>query len=307
MSASPLIHLHIPKNGGTTLGRMIKVRLLMRPSRCWRDPVAAVGFPNVRQAERRMAFVHDLPPSRRRRVAFFEAHRGYGIHECLDAPPRYVTMLRDPVQRALSIYQVLRDELPGGMAPADFVAWDGGPDPRGGKYVWWVDNAHVRYLAAENGSIIDVPPGEVTRDMLDLAKSRVDTMDFVLLLERFDESVLRLSAGLGWSPMYYRRSNVAAVRLTPDAVREQDLAAIREHNRLDLELYDHARRRLERDLAGLDRLDARLERYRRGNARHAKLAAPLYATMPKVRSLLVTLREGRRSANAAPKVPPNES
>lgn len=284
----PLIHLHIPKNGGTTLSRTLKLHTLAWPPSHWIAPRIVLGHYDVAHGEPRMASIANLPVGQRRRVRFFEAHRGYGMHHRMGIEARYVTMLREPIERTLSVYRYIGERAPDGDM-AGFIHWASGPRKDGRANVWYVDNAQVRYLAAENGGIIDVPAGEVTRDMLNRAKQRVDeTLDWVLLLERFDESMVLLKHALNWRGCYYLASNVNRSRRAN--VEQQTLDCIRGYNELDLELYEHAKSRFERDLAAIPGLSHQLARYRRRNRLFSRLARPLYAVLPYTRPLVRRLR-----------------
>jgi Galactose-3-O-sulfotransferase len=90
--------------------------------------------------------------------------------------------------------------------------------------------------------------------------------------ERFDECPLLLRRKLGWASVLYRRENVA-----PAADRPPDpeaIAAIRERNRLDQDLYEHCARRVEKRVAAEGRsLERELRRFRVRNAVYGSLSA----------------------------------
>ncbi len=74
--------------------------------------------------------------------------------------------------------------------------------------VWWVDNAQVRYLAGTAGEIVDVPLGQCTRTMLDVAIERLDqSFAFVGIVEQFEASIVLLRRTLNWRGCYYVASN----------------------------------------------------------------------------------------------------
>ena len=60
------------------------------------------------------------------------------------------------------------------------------------------------------------------------------------LTERFDESFILLRHAMGWRLPMYMSVNAAGDSESP-SVDEDAIAAIRERNRLDLELYDFGR------------------------------------------------------------------
>lgn len=278
-----LIHLHIPKNAGTTLSRMVKLRLVTRPPTRVLDHDTILGFYNVSGLDERLQAIEKLPPGKQKRVRFFEAHCGYGVHDRLPSPNRYMTFIREPIDRTLSVYYHCRKE--GHIEPSvtleDFLSRL--PD----NPVWQTDNAQVRYLAGENGLIDTRPHGEVDSAMLELAKQRLDSMFFVGLMERFDESVLLLGRRLGWSRLCYGRSNVNPDRKRADQIDPGVRGLVEQRNEHDVELYNHARRLVERRIAEAGpALEQELVRFRKRNRRAAAVLNPLYDSLKKVRTTL---------------------
>jgi hypothetical protein len=280
---SLLIHLHIPKNAGTTLGRVFRMRLARRPGN-WLHLGQTLGLPHVRGAwTNRADALQALPERAQRRVRLFDAHGGWGMHERLprSEDARYFTFLRDPVDRTLSAYYYLRSRgrFDREMSIAEFAS---GPPVR--QLLWTVDNAHVRYLAANAGEIIDVEPGGVTRTMFDVAAERLqsDHMLVAGLTERFDASALLLTEVLGWSPPRYVRSNVTSDRRSREEIEPETIAMLEERNALDLELYELARAHLDRLIEARPGFQDRLVAFQASNMRYAKRMGPAYALVPRV-------------------------
>lgn len=86
-----VVFLHIPRTGGTTLTQIAK--RLYRP-----DQV-------LERAHERLA---EMPPADLARLRFIGGHLVYGVAERLPQGHVYVTLLRDPVERAISVYQFAR-------------------------------------------------------------------------------------------------------------------------------------------------------------------------------------------------------
>ena len=105
MSRAPLlIHLHIPKNAGTTLSRMVKIGLLLRPPTNLLREQSTLGMYSTPGTDARVEAIARLPERRRARVRFFEAHCGWGVHERLPRECAYFTLLREPNKRTLSVF-----------------------------------------------------------------------------------------------------------------------------------------------------------------------------------------------------------
>lgn len=263
-----LIHLHIPKNAGTSLGRAMKWRLLTRPP--WNLPrhASVLGFYFVPGFERRADRFVAASTRQRQRCRYFEAHCGWGVEERLGVAGRVLTWLREPVDRALSVYFHQREQ---GHIRSDLPleTWIDAPPP---TPIWHVDEGQVRHLAGERGAILDVPLGEVTREHLELAKRRLEQCFFVGTVERFAESAMLLGEALGWSRWAVGWSNRTASRRPPEEIDPAVLGRIAARCRLDAELHRHATGLLEARIAraGPD-LDRRLEAFRRRcEATHAR-------------------------------------
>jgi hypothetical protein len=284
-----LIHLHVPKTAGTTLSRMLRLKLLRWPPANWFDHATVMGYYNVPWLDRRYEIMRALPEHRQRRVRFFGSHHfGYGVHEHLPAmrSPVYFTFLRDPVERVISTYSFLKkeDRVPDGMSLMEFALQ---PTP---FRTFHFDNGQVRFLAGEHGDVVDVPFGACTPEMLDRACARLDEMFFVGIVEDFDASVCRFADRLGMRSMVYATSQQATNRLQRDDIEPATLAALRAMNELDQRAYDHAVMLHRAAVASYgDSFPDRVARFRARNDRHARTFGRLYDLLPKVRRLMERL------------------
>lgn len=282
-----LIHLHLPKNAGTTFSRMLKLRLLLRPPwRVLRHQVT-LGYYFVPGLDARVGRIEALPARKKRAVRFFEAHCGWGIHERLPEPSRYLTVIREPTDRTLSVFFFRKQQgkLPREARLEDWIA------ARPDQDVWHVDNGQVRYLAGEGGRILDVPIGEVTREHLERAKQRLEEMFYVAIMERFDESMVLFRRTLKWRRVSYGRSNVTKQRKKKDEITPEHRALIARHNELDTELYRFALALFERRIAASgEGFAEEVERFKRKNAAHNRRFGWVYELLPRARARLQKLR-----------------
>jgi hypothetical protein len=236
-----IIHLHIPKNAGTSLSRMMKMKLGFWPPANLVHHGTVLGYYYMKHADR-VERLRGLTPQGARRLRFVEAHGGFGLHEFIPRPCTYVTVLRQPLDRTVSSFYFQRQE---GLIKPDLPIerWIYEDHPH---RVWYADNAQVRYLAGERGEIVDVPNGQCTAAMLERAKQRL-AKEFLLfgLSERFDESMVLLRRRLGWRSCAYGRTNVTRRRRRVDELPVETLDLIRERNALDIDLYDWAAQRFQ--------------------------------------------------------------
>jgi hypothetical protein len=245
-----LLYLHIPKVGGTTLSNCIHYHCgAAEPHKAEADP----DYPGTYMFHEGVYYFWKgffkepdlaVPEYVRRALAREDlravvGHFWFGFHQYVRGPWAYATMLRDPVERTVSLYAHLVEHgfprpLPyGGMSLREFAT---NPPFRE------VDNDQTRRLAGEEPEL-----GRCTRAMLGRAKENLRRHFRVVgVTERFDETLMLLKAAFGWtqSLRYYPRNQTrdrpATSSLPPDTAD-----AIRGRNELDLELYRFAQELLE--------------------------------------------------------------
>lgn len=173
------------------------------------------------------------------------ARMGYRIAERIGRNVQTIVFLRDPVARVVAHYQ----ELSG--PPGSGAAVDG----RNGAYaqlraellgdrpisattqsLFNVQTCalHSDFWPVSRAALKDVPDS----DLLAQAKANLEQVTFVGIAERMDQSLRRLREHFGWPP-----ADTAPGAAAPEPYQDipADLAAvIRERNRLDAALYEHA-------------------------------------------------------------------
>jgi Sulfotransferase family len=161
----------------------------------------------------------------------------------LPGDTRFMTFLREPVDRVVSHYyrHIARDparigrvkDQPGARAKADSLE-----QALVEMRLPQVNNLATRFLCD------DPTPAVLPDSALDEAKANLDRFMFIGIQERFDESVTRLQDRLGISvprPKYEDR-HVNTDRPAVDDLSDGDRELIVEHNRFDIELYEHGLR-----------------------------------------------------------------
>ncbi|HUS24874.1 MAG TPA: sulfotransferase family 2 domain-containing protein [Candidatus Binatia bacterium] len=225
--ARPLVFLHVPKTAGMTLSRIVQRQ-----------------FPRERLFEIRgdaadasIARLKALPVEERLRIDCLKGHQSFGLHEYLRPGARYITMLRHPVARIVSHYEYVRAR-PAHYLHAPSAGWSL-ERYAGSRLNGELHNAQTRLL----GGVWDDRPLE--RADLDRAIAHLERhFDWVGLMERFDESVAQLAWTMGWTQVFYRSRNTGR-RWDASRVPAEAAEVIRRENALDVELYEHARRRFD--------------------------------------------------------------
>jgi hypothetical protein len=262
-----LVFVHVPRTGGATLktflGNYGRPRspgnYLIGPERT-RDGVEALA--------------RGLGPWR---VA--AGHVPLGLfRRCLPSKMRYISVLRDPVNRVLSHYQfhkadgnqrlvwehlaTLERRLLGSAGTRQDlrVGRDGDGSLEEGlrRRVCLYDNLQTRFLYGGESLF-----GELPGDALDRARENLRQLWFVGITERLDESMVVLGRKLGFGAAPYKIRHVTGdpPQLEGAGARLREL--ICEQNQLDLELYRYARDRFDAEVETEENLDAATEELRR--------------------------------------------
>lgn len=253
-----VVFVHIPKTAGTTLACILyrhysHDRIFFFG--CW--PEIGEGLRQYRR----------LPPSAKTRYRVFLGHQPFGLHEYVPKPVKYMTLLRDPVERVIShYYHRYRKKHPNDpqsiyqplVSLEDYVV----SEP------FW-HNWQCKFLHgpadvfATNGSCPKT---------IDTVKRNIEEHSVMVgLTERFDESLVLFKMALGWGAPCYTRMNIGNGR-----PRKQDLSgnvvkAIEQANELDMELYRFAEKRFEEQIGLAGPLfNQELSRFRQVQERYVR-------------------------------------
>jgi len=220
-----IIFLHLPKCGGTTLNRIIE----------WEYPPLRVF--SVDPSFFRWSYYRMTRWSARRlaRIRVFKGHMPFGLHERLPQPATYITVLRDPVDRAVSEYYYA---LSRPVHPQHRMMKSMTID----QYVSTTPHTNVQTkLTAGEYSGYDFLAGECTEKTLETAcRNLKDHFSIVGLTERFDETLALTKLTLGWKVRHYADFNVTRGRPAKDRISPQVREIIAQRYHFDMKLYDHA-------------------------------------------------------------------
>lgn len=234
MSPAPHhVFLHVPKTAGSTLrtvlSRQYGARHVLYFDLGFGDPrPMAELVPELRQQ------------AAQRAAKLFTGHQYLGLHAALGEPCLYFTLLRDPVERALSEYfyafsyphHAKRAEiLSGELGPMEFLTQRHG----GG-------NAQAQQIA-----------GRTQRPLLEAALANLrHAVAAVGVAEDFERSLLLIARRMGWAPPLHVARNVTKLDPAQAEARAQAREAAAAHRGLfatDQALYDAAQDRLAADCA----------------------------------------------------------
>ena len=219
------IHLHIPKTGGTTLRDIIQ--------RQYRAEKILM-IPKLEESEN---ILKEVSTSQINQLKLIQGHLKYGIHNHFHRRVKYFSIIRDPINRVLSTYYYVLSQKnnPQNLSTSnnqmtiyDFV--QSGVNP-------FLINGQTKLISGKTGNI-DNPIIE-SEELFSLAKENIEN-DFLFLgiTEMFDETILILKNMLGWHMPYYSIANRTKKKPNYDAVNPTIISFIKEHNQLDIKLYN---------------------------------------------------------------------
>ena len=282
-----LIFLHVAKTGGLTLGGILNRQFAPEQilTADFGATESALGLWSDAPFGARFA---SLSPEQQSNTAYLAGHFMFGVHRRFAKPARYITMLRNPVDRVVSSYYYLlsRPEIPvhdtivrNNLSLVDYIESGVGLDPH---------NYQTRVLAglpeydatwAETGSRV-----HVDASALETAKRNlVEHFALAGTTERFDDFLLALKVQHGWplERLLYTKENETQSRPSLRDLPPAVIARIEEANQLDMALYQFVS---ERFSAATERLQGAVDylgpRFKLVNALYALEAKDGGATTP---------------------------
>ncbi len=228
MPEGAVLFMHIPKTAGTSIRHLLDP-LLPPETRLYLYPKSpSFAIPPDEFA--------DQPRDARDRLRFVMGHFRFGIHEALDQPTQYITMVRDPIDRLISLYYHHK-RLPRSLDHQRVTEGDLSFEEALQDRSLLPPNAMVRQIAGNT-----VPGKPSDRDLMDSALANIKAhFAAVLFMEDMPGSMARLSGVMGSELSDLPRKNSGMPRPARDAMDPSLLGRLREANQLDIELYERLR------------------------------------------------------------------
>ena len=236
------IYLHIQKAAGMTMQKILR-RVFHGNRRIFQERLGRFIF------SRPSLDLQNSLQSKEMADRFFQGHCCFGVHRYLPSPATYMTMLRHPLKRLISLYYYsvnnptayYHEHAQGKSLEAFLLDTE----------LMELDNGMTRFVAGdENDLFINrTAIGECGPNLLEQAKQNLErAFCFVGTTEQFNKSIFSLAGILGKSHkhFFYIRENVGKensrkrIKLSDSTVNK-----ILDKNKLDLELYSYAENLLD--------------------------------------------------------------
>jgi hypothetical protein len=223
----PVAFVHIPRTAGGTVSAWFRR-----------------AYPDVRNAGNYLADPVKAEAKVRDRMPGAQAIAGHAPYAVLRkyAPPgtRYLTFLRDPVDRVISHYYWAHGLRQASPAPRRAVMPGATLREALGLRMPELENLATRFLSDDPSRRGELPLAALTE-----AKANVMAFAVIGLRERFEESMALLHAALDLDAVHAADRHVNLDRPAVSEVPEDLRDSIVRFNRLDVELYAFARQRFE--------------------------------------------------------------
>jgi hypothetical protein len=243
---STLIFLHIPKCGGNSFLAFLRAQL---------PPGAAVFDVNdlrdqpellgklVKYDVRIQEFV-GLSEAERKAYVFIHGHMPFGLHRFIQGRDvRYVSMVREPVERLASLYWFARSvpahylhNLSTAMTLSEFACTDASFE---------LDNEQTRLLCGRYDALNSPIEDRVTQQDCGQAIINAPAAENVTgILGRYAESIALVQRHFGFSETVIVKKNVTRIKAEKISTRARDIIA--ERNKYDMQLFDAVTRDFDR-------------------------------------------------------------
>jgi hypothetical protein len=249
-----LIHMHIPKTGGTSLNSMVQHGFrndeVSDTMVIGSENYNGLGLAPYESCRERFA---SYSPYQFRRIRYVTGHLPMGLHCAFDRPAKYFSVIRHPVDRVISDFFFRIQENEPYLKEGGPLTFEEYVESRNDVYLC---DYQVRVISGsaelepERRPIGMQTPGRtVERHHLELAKANIENHFLTIApLENLTQVALLIRSVYGWS---MRRLLTEYKHRTNRRPRIHDISTgtlkiIEECNPHDLELYEWVRKRFAR-------------------------------------------------------------
>lgn len=190
--------IHVMKTGGTSFLALVRERL--GEQRCW-PPEDSTWSGSYADVDR----LRQLDDEERARIRFYAGHHPF-VASWLSGADVTITVLRDPVDRAISLLRQWRRADPARADASLDEVWD--DRWRRGMLMW---EYQVRQFAKDLDDDLHHTEGlQIDDRRMAQALAHLEEVDVLGLQERYGEFEVAALDALGWEPVRFPRRRVSA-------------------------------------------------------------------------------------------------
>jgi hypothetical protein len=224
--------IHVMRTGGTTLEQQLRKNFPR--AEVYPDP--DLDFPEGDVMHHLdVSYLLGLPAERLERIRLFYGHFPFVVTEMLGADLVTITLLRDPVERTMSLLRVMREQREAWRElTLDQLYDDANMFPR------LIHNHQTKLFSITAADRPRSYRDEISIDdaRLELARQNLEGVDLIGITERYGDFVATARTRFGWQLSEQTRLNTAAASLDDSTALRARIAA---DNAIDIELYAYAR------------------------------------------------------------------
>jgi hypothetical protein len=225
-----LISVHIYKTAGSTFHSILDRHIK-------KEEVVYANFIGIPEVE---SMLRNNETIDKEKIRLIHGHFPYGWHKYFNRNCKYITFLREPVERIVSDYHYNKCSRFGHnykfastMSLQEYVDVPELID---------LDNGMTRFVSGD----FETPYGQLTNKTLEKAIVNIDNdFIFVGITERFDESIILFAELVKFRKIYYESKNITSKK--SNKTDSGILNHIREKNKFDIQLYEYALKKFEKD------------------------------------------------------------
>ncbi len=258
MSNQTVIFLHSPRSGGTTLNSILRYQYGIESLHSFRNGFTRDSIDSYLE----------LPSFKQNQIKCFRGHIIFGLHEYISTPCTYITIVRHPIKRVLSLFGYISGKRGNNLYQPESQY----------KLEKFLDEGHPAYIPNDQ---VRRTAG-ITRNRvihvssIETAKNHIENNFAVIgITEYFDLSILLMEKVLNWKkkPWYVKNNYHGSGRMFSQ-IPTHLIDKIQSQNQLDIEFYNYLLDKFHKHVTNINLSNNELYRFQFLNEKIVNKMAP---------------------------------